>query len=596
VFIRRPLGMMTGPRGGWPVALLAGVVALLGGGILFLGRSFDRLDPDEVTAAQVVLFAAGTFLTLGGLARYRRREEPPLVRNFLFADAHQVWDVAPTKVTVVELTEDTVIEARHLYSGGVYQQSAVTLTGPDGTRALVLTGEAAVDRLVAFVRAITSLRRAPELEAAAAGGSGGRLGALADRIARYGPDSDWAGLPDAVDPPRPAIDPDARLPGRGRWGSRILRGLAAAGAAAAAAWFLPDVTAARHDYYLFTKIPGYDSGNLTELDAYLAAYPNGRHAAEVRDLRDDRGFAKAERTAKADRSPAALREYLADPANTRHRVAAQRMVAGFYDRILADLTFRRRVDADPVERDLAAAVVVLLTGLKTATDPVVTIGFQGTFEVAPATADGKAREAKVYELRLSQEPRLQELAEAAPDRTAILSPAAAFAPALAARRADLVAARLTAALKRAVKPDLLTLKPAEAGQTPTIEVRSSIRPSGALYLHSRERLPGSVEPAGVLRGYEVGWEVVVRPPGGGPEQVCKIPHQPLTEPRYEAGPVDPEWAPYTAVLHGAFYDLSDRLIRAFGLDPGMAPTAFSYADAATTGHDRWDEPGLGDRD
>ena len=71
------------------------------------------------------------------------------------------------------------------------------------------------------------------------------------------------------------------------------------------------------------------------------------------------------------------------------------------------------------------------------------------------------------------------------------------------------------------------------------------------------------------------------PPGAEEPFPCKLGSSPASNLNYDGRPGDPDWAPYAIILYSAFYDMSDRLIRGFALDPGPAPSGFSFAAVAS---------------
>ena len=61
---------------------------------------------------------------------------------------------------------------------------------------------------------------------------------------------------------------------------------------------------------------------------------------------------------------------------------------------------------------------------------------------------------------------------------------------------------------------------------------------------------------------------------------------------YDSEPSDPSLAIYAVILYSGFYDMSARLIRNFGLDPGPAPNAFSFAAVARNAPPEPEKPKL----
>jgi hypothetical protein len=84
------------------------------------------------------------------------------------------------------------------------------------------------------------------------------------------------------------------------------------------------------DEHLNSKVSGCHPLQTGPLDHYLEELPDGRHADEVRVLRDDHRFAWARHDHVQNLKPGGLRQYLTDTSNTRHRDAARQMIRGYY--------------------------------------------------------------------------------------------------------------------------------------------------------------------------------------------------------------------------------------------------------------------------
>jgi hypothetical protein len=232
------------------------------------------------------------------------------------------------------------------------------------------------------------------------------------------------------------------------------------------------------------------------------------------------------------------------------------------------------------------AFVGLLEGLKAAGTPVVTVGFVATQDPGPTTAAQKEREKEVYEFRKRGTPALARVER---DRggSAVLPLGRTFDPAPTALRQRVILDRLRAAIGKGIGSDVLALEPAPPGRPAAIEVVYHTYAPGRLYLYTASARDGSryggsstaEEVKGLLRGYEVNWTITVRPPRGGAPFVCKLGSSPATNLNYDSRPGDPDWAPYAIILYSGFYDMSSRLIRNFGLDPGPTPSSFTFDEA-----------------
>ncbi len=627
IFVRRPPD--AGPRGGWGIYQIAGVVALGIALALFHPSAYERLKVPARSTLQAALAGLGILCLSTGVMKYLRPKEKPVVGSFLFADARQIWDVTPTAVFAVDLSAESEVDGKHHYKNDVYQGSTFTHRSRDGRTTWPISGITNADDLSTYVQVIASLLRSSDPAVIALGKRNpGQLGAVAERIARYGTNADCSNLPYVADPPQPSLDPSAETPLLYTWTGAVVRIAIAAVICGVAFATLPPLNHYLYDEHLFAVIPA-GTADTREIDMYLLQYPNGRHAAEVRDMRDDRIFAgilpkdtetftidyylgqyptgrhavdardmrddrlyaKAEQSATKADSPVALRDYLAEPANVRHRDDARTMIAAYYDRTIAELTSRKAKDPTKVDAVLFAAVLALLDGMKAAIDPVVTIGFEAVVDPIPKSAEDKERETLLYSVRLAQEARLKEVERKSPQKTAILPYLKAFERDQIVIRERVIQERLTDAVKRAIKAEILVLKPVAQGQPPVITIRYRIKPSGMMYTYTIRQETGATTVVGLLRGYSVDWEIVVRPPGTTKDFVVKIASQPLSQLKYDSEPSDPEWAPYAIILYSAFYDLSDRMIRGFAIDPGPSPNSFTFAAAASVkAMDKPDDP------
>jgi hypothetical protein len=584
VYLPRPDAWFAGPRGGRWFYLLLGLAAL--GVLAFvcwqLAPRANR--PVVLACAQAGLAALAALALLVGLARFRRPKPRWPLRTFLYADALHLWDVTPDRVVAVPLERLRRAAGMHRFADESYASSRVVLLFPGGRRDCHPAEEAQAERLLDFLNGLVALRTSEDgrvrLWAAA---SPGRLAAAACRLARRGGGADLADLPEAPDPPEPyrvPPDPAAARPG---WRGTAARVACAAAVAAAGVAAFPGLNDYLRDEYLFARIPARDNGGGEELDRYLAAFPGGRHAPAVRELRDDRRFTRAEREAQGSGSPAGLRAYLADPADQRHRADAQRLIAGHYDRAIAALKTKRDAEPGKIDRDLFEGVLALLDALKRADGPVVTVGFRATLDPEPTTQGQKALEKMVYDAHLRRTPELRGIAERQPDRSAILPCGQVFDPGQTSRREEVILGRLRDAVARGINADVLTLEPAAAGATPVMEVAYHIHAAGALGLYSDT----DKKPKGLLRWYAINWTITIRPPGEPKAFVYDLASEPGLNLTYDEEPGDPSWAVYAVVLYSGFYDMSARLIRNFGLDPGPAPNAFTFGAVA---RNRPDEP------
>lgn len=625
-FVRRFGWSLSGPRGGW--ILLVGLgAALLGIAVAMATSAADKPRAKFAEAGGLAAAAAGlgVLMLSTGLSRFLRAEPDPKLGNFIFADSCQVWTVKNNAVSTIEYDDGMDADGTHYYENGVHKHSVVTLrTARRQVRTWTFNRKSDAEQLAGFLKMIVALRLLPQdgIRSLVDGGSG-FLGRVA-RSMMDGPSNQ------AFDFQTPVIDPpipkNVGSSAPRSFGVPALFGRWAAAAALGAGLYfgLPVLFDRLHESRLFAAIEREPSPGIVGIDAYLAEYssdgrsddvramrddrlfalvpttvaghpdelapierylaesPNGRHAAEARARRDDHLFAVAQKDASAKNSPAGLRTYLADTGNTRHRPEAQLLINGYYDRSINDLRARAaRVKSD--DDSLFAAVIALVEALKTADDPTVTVGFVGEVQAEPTTDREREIERAVYRDHLADEPELKSV-EKRLGGSAILPCQQAFVEDQVRNRENVIFGRVSDSVKKAIKSDILTLRQAKPGEQPVIEVRYRIAPSGSLYTYttteSNQFGATSRKVNGLLRAYRISWTITVRPPGGKPPIVYEVKSSPLNRLNYDSRPTDPSWAPYAILLYSAFYDLSDRMIKAFALDPGAPPNSFSFDAAA----------------
>jgi hypothetical protein len=564
IYIRRSSPWISGPRSGWFMLVFLGLLALGPVAILTLPSITEKANFRVITLVQTGLVFLGVFFIVTGVARFLRPKPTHQIRSFLFADALHLWDVNPHRVEATELAGLGPLDGKHQYTNGAYTYSHLVFRSPGATLTYIVHDRTGVERLAGFLGFLGAVRNSTdESIRLMALQFPGRFGAMAYQVAVYGQPGPLESIPDCPEPPRPGQVPGEPLAARPGWGGTFARA-AVAGAVGLAAFFA-----------------------LPLLDRYLL---------------DDHLFIKAEREATQQHSPAGLLNYLAEPANTRHREAARQMVAGYYDRAIVDLKQRAeqhlREQAGPqqkVDRQLLDAIFALLEGLKQADFPAVTVGFKATQDSEPTNEVHKLAERLEYD-NLIKDHRVKAVADRQPDKSAILSRGKVFDADQTANRQQVILTRLREAIRKGLKGDILTLQEAKSGEEPLIEVAYHVFAPGRLYLYTdRPAAPnpfGGFRPGnqdvivkGLLRGFDIDWTITIRPPGADKSYVCKLGSQPAQNLNYDGQPGDPDWAPYAIILYSGFYDMSARLISNFGLDPGTAPNSFSFTAVARTGPD-----------
>lgn len=543
-------------------------------GLLLVGAPLVMVLPtfrsDGQAIIQTALAAVGALCLGYAVSRILARRSDAYLGDFLFVDSLHVWDVGPERVTATPLTG--LIEARgtHHITNGAYQFTAVTANlGPGGTWNHNINGRPQAERLVIFLNALAAIRKpGPAGEAPP---SNELAAAMAERISQG--QKEFSVSPQELLRKIPGPAPE-RQGGPPR---KTAPWIAAAAAAGFAALVLPPVNGLLYDEDLYARAVA-DTGVGTA-DWYLQALPEGRHAAEVLALRDDRLFAAARADAEQNAGPGAVRRYLSDARNIRHRDEAQVLINGFYDEAVARI--RDLSKGATADRPLFKG---LLEALKTAERPVVTVGFKSGFDAVPAKPDAKANESANHKVYFQTEPEVKALADKSPDKSAILAPGGAFEADQVSRREAVILARLKDSVERMLGADILTFEPVQGGAEPMLLVSYHTYPNGDLLLWTQTS--GGPNPAlqkrtvrGLVRKYLFDWTITIRPPGKTEPTVFKLTSSPAESLHYRSQPQDPGWAPYAVVMYSAFYDFSGRMISEFGLKPPPAPNSFSFNDA-----------------
>ncbi|VTR99635.1 hypothetical protein [Tuwongella immobilis] len=578
LFIRRSAESLPNPRAGATWMLLLGIVALAGVVAITLNGSIS--DYGWLPIVQGLLATIGCVGLFAAISKFRRPKPTAEFQSFLYADALHLWEVRGNSITAYPLDNLRSTTGTHTSTGYAYLYTTLQLVFTDRQVPIVLAAKTTAEQLMNFLDLQIALRNSEdESVRLSVRVNPGRATAWAASYVRTG-GGDFV-LPESIpNPPMLQLVTSDPHPENAHRSMGWFPRLAIACGIGALAWqgcgildrFLEDER-------LFAAIPEPITGNSTPHDDYLKRYPEGRHLTAVLEMRDDQMFRRAQLSADANDSPSSLRDYLADNRNTRHRAEASQAIGVYYDRAIADL--KKRADNskdDDVSPELLQAMVAVLESLKNASSPVITIGFQHEAEPLPKTAEQKATEQQIQDIRMQAEPRLKDVAATLPGGSPILPLGDTFLEEQIAIREKVIFERIRAAFQQAIQQDVLEFDLAEAGAIPTFQVAYRIFPSGRLYLYT-DSDNNSIK--GLLRGYDIAWTIRIRPDGDKREFTKKIQSEPLRELKYDANPSDPAWAPYAVILYSSFYDMSARLIRGFALNPGTAPNSFSFSAVAS---------------
>ncbi|MBF0204060.1 MAG: hypothetical protein HQK67_07030 [Desulfamplus sp.] len=314
----------------------------------------------------------------------------------------------------------------------------------------------------------------------------------------------------------------------------------------------------------------------------------GGHIPEIQSLLDDASFEVAEEALKSS-GVSALREYLSNTMFTHHREKGQYLINKEYDQAIAKLHEGEPSSEEEGLAGLADGLIVLLSSLKNAGSPNVVVNFKPTIQIFPRAESEKFMEKMVYEKRLSDNDTLKSIAQSSVSKSAIIDPGESFSDFQVGRREKVIRERLADALRKILRADLITLITEHTGNhtadTPSLEVTYHVYPNGGLYLYTfttdtmtEDSLSSqsSEKIKGLLRGYMIDWTIVIKSINLIPEVTYSLTSNPMSQLRMSSDTTDPYWAAYAVIQYSAFYDFSDRLIRAFGLEPQPKPEVFKF--------------------
>jgi hypothetical protein len=601
-------------------AMVAGAIYLL---TPFAFTDVATRRDDSTLWFRAGLFAVGAALWLAGLRGVWSRRGDGYLGDFRFVDGQYLWDVNPSRVRVIPI--HTVREASgiHRLTNGAYNHTDITLVAPEGKYFLQIANRGAADQVIMFLNACAHLRSNTE--------TGLRLALhqcpeLLAEVARKIIDNR---LSEGVGNAKTANIPQPHGPASTGFLFRNAPILATlAGSLLIGMFVFPEVNERWSDEHLFAAVRSSSSEDAALPRRYLDEFSQGRHVAEVASLWDDRRFTNAENdptfagleqylvdfpegrhtadalaelddrrwkiaetTANDSHSPAALRDYLADARNNRHRIDAQQLIDGFYNEAIARIKSLSE-NQSGVDAQLSGGLLALLESLKTMARPVVTIGFSAQRDLEPAIELFRTLENEQYNAYLAENPALKDVENTSTHRTAILPLGDVFTDEQIGRRESFILDRLREAVHKVLNADMIAFERVPEGQTPTLLVEYHSYPAGGLYLYTRTETTtdyqgysnSNTAVRGLLRGYLVDWKLRIQPPHQEEAFTFELSSKPGDSLYYRPNDSDPDWAVYAVIMYSAFHDFSGKLISGFGLEPPTPPVSFSFADA-TGSHD-----------
>lgn len=611
---------------------------LLGGGAVALAMKlvvpnhyawFNVLESEQVTW-RTILLAVGLALMGRGLWSIVARRRWGSLGKFVYLDSRYLWEARGTEVKATPVEALLKTTGTHHINNGSYTHTTIKMESANDWRTLHGGSRERAEEFVMFANACSMLRTqlSPELAALVAI-EPGLLMQMARRLLRGGTGEQSFDPGQSVTIPTPEGGALPFLSRRMAWG---LAGLLLG--AVIGAIVLPPIAAVLAEEQAYQRVvesPSYsthgdaglyleffpdgkrrpqvleireerayqrvvesDRTTTTEADDYLTRLPDGRRRQEVLEIRDDRRWNIAEDNARFLKSPSKLRDYLVDAQNTRHRAAAQTMIDQFYD----DAAQRVRElskKSQGLDQTLFDSLLALLEALKKAPTPVVTVAFVGTVVQSPTEAGAIARE-KVEHAQYAQEhPEIKKMAASSPGGTAILPVGDVFNAEQMRRREDVILGRFRDAISKVLDADIISLQLAAPNQAADVQVKYHCRAPGTLYIYTSTMRSGVGPPTrvikGLLRGYEMTWELKIKPPGQAREHLYRVASRPAESLRLSPRPGDPDWAPYAVLFYSAFHDFSSKFISGCGLTPPPSPNSFSFSDATGSKEEGVDPPG-----
>lgn len=518
------------------------------------------------------------FIGLTSLRRYLKFRG-----RFIFLDGTYLWEVGLYRIRVVELSPMAEVQERFFYRRTIVVYSLA------GQRvALASTGEH-IRKFILFSQACVKLRRQRNGSPPGMNPSlfpfidhrGGLAYFAKQLVNQTGLERVRLKWSEVIAIPTPGfIGRQKRMPA---W----LVKPAYAGAVAFALGLL--IALPIHPFlderYQYAAVAASSQEDVNILKAYLAAFPNGKHAADVKILLDDRTYFVAGR----QHSAAAMRDYLANASNVLHRDEAARAIDKYYDEAVDHV--RELAEARAGDKPLLEGLLALLKNLKAKGSPVVYLGFVAHWTVTPNDPEAQVGEANAKRAYIQQYPEIQLMSEISPELVPI-DPSAAFTERQIRRRQGIILQRVRDAFGKILPPGLIDFEPGRNATNCEIIVEYDIHPAGKLRLYSQRPETnsyygisqyGAVKTMGLLRDYEISWQVRLRPQISGPAYEFSVTSNPGQQLRMTSTASDPAWAPYAVTLYSTFYDFSGELVESAGLNAPPAPTNFRFEEAVGSG-------------
>ena len=225
-------------------------------------------------------------------------------------------------------------------------------------------------------------------------------------------------------------------------------------------------------------------------------------------------------------------------------------------------------------RVLREAFGAVLTDLSRARDSNVYVSFQNTANLAPP----KDFDKMIKEFQ--RDP--QVLVDFPKGNAPVIDPGNAFSPAFDNKRRQTFLAAMTESFGQVFDGQLLTLVPLDKGADKkgkiVIEVTSAIVRDNDVFLYTSSDT-GVKKLVGFLMSFQVEWTFQLIDRNGKVLYKAKPAISRPSDAKFDTGPGDPDWAPYSVMMDSAYYNYSREVTGRFGLVPPPKKDYFVYSGA-----------------
>lgn len=228
----------------------------------------------------------------------------------------------------------------------------------------------------------------------------------------------------------------------------------------------------------------------------------------------------------------------------------------------------------PVDNALREAFSIVLTDLARARDSNVYVSFQNTANLDPPKDFDKLIK------EIQREP--QVLADFPKGNAPVIDPGSAFSPAFDNKRRATFLSAMTESFGQVFDGQLLTLVPLEKGADKKgkliLEVSSNLKRENDVFLYTSSDT-GVKKLVGFLMSFEVEWNFQLIDRNGKVLYKASPAISKPSDAKFDTGPGDPDWAPYSVMMDSAYYNYSREVTGRFGLVPPPKKAYFVYSGA-----------------